>query len=422
MTHSDPSGPLVVAVRAAGRERGEPRAGLLLVLALLTAVGPLAIDMYVPGFPAMSASLHTSGSAVQLTLTAFLTGVVVGQLVIGPLSDGVGRRRPLIAGCVGFSLTALACALVPGIAALLVARFVQGVAGAAGMVLARAVILDRFRGHDVARYIALLGQIMSVAPVVAPILGSGITSAWSWRAVFLTLSVIGVLLATGVIVKVPETLPPERRHPGGLRGTFRAMGRLARHRAFLGNTLVLGFSSAALFAYISGSSFVFERVHHLSAGMYALVFAVNSAGQLAAGAVFSRMARHIRMNTLLTVSVAVATAGALAQVVITAVAGENIAASWATQFVIMSAFGAAVPAAITLGQNLGRTAPGAASALLGGLQFALGALASSLVGIFGETGSLPMASIMLGALILSALALVVLVRPWQSHGEVTAAR
>jgi DHA1 family bicyclomycin/chloramphenicol resistance-like MFS transporter len=128
------------------------------------------------------------------------------------------------------------------------------------------------------------------------------------------------------------------------------------------------------------------------------------------------------MNTLLTASVAVATAGALAQVVITAVAGENIAASWATQFVIMSAFGAAVPAAITLGQNLGRTAPGAASALLGGLQFALGALASSLVGLFGESGSLPMGSIMLGALILSVLALVVLVRPWKFQGEVTAAR
>jgi DHA1 family bicyclomycin/chloramphenicol resistance-like MFS transporter len=261
-----------------------------------------------------------------------------------------------------------------------------------------------------------------VAPVVAPIIGSGITSAWSWRAVFLTLGVIGVLLAAGVILKVPETLPPERRHPGGLHGTFRAMGRLARHRAFLGNTLVLGFSSAALFAYISGSSFVFERVHHLSAGMYALVFAVNSAGQLAAGAVFSRLARRIRMNTLLTVSVAVATAGALAQVVITAVAGENLTASWGTQFVIMSAFGASVPAAITLGQNLGRTTPGAASALLGGLQFALGALASSLVGLFGEAGSLPMGSIMLGALILSALALVVLVRPWQFQGEVTAAR
>jgi DHA1 family bicyclomycin/chloramphenicol resistance-like MFS transporter len=393
---------------------------LLLVLGLLTAAGPLAIDMYVPGFPAMSASLRTGGPAVQLTLTAFLAGVVVGQLVIGPLSDGLGRRRPLIAGCVGFALTALPCAFAPGIGELVAARFVQGVAGAAGMVLARAVILDRFHGHDVARYIALLGQILCVAPVVAPIIGGGIMSAWSWRAVFLALCVIGVLLTVGVVVKVPETLPPQRRHSGGLPGTFRAMGRLLRHRAFLGHVLILGLSSAALFAYISGSSFVFERIHGLSAGMYSMVFAVNSVGQLAAGAAFSRLARRIPMNTLLTVSVALATTGALAQVLATATVGENLAASWVTQFVAVSAFGTTVPAAITLGQHLGRSAPGAASALLGGLQFLFGALASSLVGLFGETSSLPMGWIMLLALALCACALVALVRPWQGHGEVSA--
>jgi Bcr/CflA subfamily drug resistance transporter len=429
MTHSDEPGSLTMDARGAEHDASSPpqhqsgsRAGLLLVLGLLTAAGPLAIDMYVPGFPEMSASLHTGGSAVQLTLTAFLAGVVVGQLVIGPLSDGLGRRRLLIAGCLGFALTALACMFAPGIEALLVARFVQGVAGAAGMVLARAVILDRFHGHDVARYMALLGQILCVAPVVAPIIGGGIMSAWSWRDVFLALCVTGVLLAVGVIVKVPESLPPHRRHRGSLPGTFRATGRLMRHRAFVGQVLVLGLSSAALFVYISGSSFVFERIHGFSAGMYSMVFAVNSAGQLAASAVFSRLAHRIRMNTLLTASVALATAGALAQVVITATAGENLAASWITQFVTVSAFGITVPAAITLGQHLGRSAPGAASALLGGLQFLFGALASCLVGLFAETSSLPMAWIMLTALALCALALLTLVRPWQGHGEVNAHR
>ncbi|MCD7440808.1 multidrug effflux MFS transporter [Streptomyces lincolnensis] len=429
MKHSDQPGPLTADPRAAEHARpsappgpGGSRAGLLLVLGLLTAAGPLAIDMYVPGFPAMGASLHTGGSAVQLTLTAFLAGVVVGQLVIGPLSDGLGRRRPLVAGCLGFALAALACALAPGVEALVAARFVQGVAGAAGMVLARAVILDRFHGHDVARYIALLGQILCVAPVVAPVIGGGIMAVSSWRAVFLALCVIGVLLAVGVIVGVPESLPPRRRHRGGLPGTFRAMGHLVRHRAFLGHTLVLGLSSAALFAYISGSSFVFERIHGLSAGMYAVVFAVNSAGQLAAGTVFSRLAHRVRMNTLLTCSVALATGGALAQVLLTATVGESLTAAWITQFVTVAAFGTTVPAAITLGQHLGRTAPGAASALLGGLQFLCGALASSLVGLFGQASSLPMGLIMLGALVLCALALLTLVRPWQGHGEVTSHR
>jgi DHA1 family bicyclomycin/chloramphenicol resistance-like MFS transporter len=374
--------------------------------------------MYVPGFPAMSASLHTDSTAVQLTLTAFLVGVVVGQLVIGPLSDAVGRRRPLVAGCVGFAVTALVCAFVPDIGGLLVTRFVQGVAAAGGMVLARAVITDRFHGHDVPRYIGLLSQILCVAPIVAPVIGGGILAAWSWRAVFLTLCAVGVLLTVGVITWVPETLPPQRRHGGGLTGTLRAMGSLARHRAFLGNTLVLGFSSAALFAYIGGSSFVFERIHSLSPGMYSIVFAVNAVGQLLAGAAFSRLARRVRINTLLTVSVAVAAAGALAQVLLTVGEGENLAASWITQFVIISAFGTVVPATIALGQTLGRTAPGAASALLGGLQFLFGALASSLVGLFGETSSLPMGLIMLIALALAVLCLVVLVRPGEGHGEI----
>ncbi|WP_405561271.1 multidrug effflux MFS transporter [Streptomyces canus] len=422
MTHSDKTGRLSAERTAAARAPvdSDGRRGLLLVLALLTAVGPLAIDMYVPGLPAMSASLHAGGSGVQLTLTAFLAGVVVGQLAIGPLSDVVGRRRPLIAGTVAFAATGLACAFSTGIDVLVVTRFVQGVAAAVGLVLARAVITDRFHGHDVPRYIALLGQILCVAPVIAPAIGGGIMSVWSWRAVFLTLCVFGLLLTVGVIAKVPETLPPQLRHRGGLIGSLRSMGRLAVHRPFLGNALVLGLSSAALFAYISGSSFVFERIHGLSAGMYAVIFAVNSVGQLLAGTVFSRLARRVRMNTLLTVSVVAATAGALAQVVFTALTGESLAASWITQFVTVSAFGICVPATIALGQSLGRTAPGAASALLGGLQFLFGALASCLVGLFGENSSLPMCLIMLIALALAALCLVGLVRPWDGHGEVGA--
>ncbi|MFI8890410.1 multidrug effflux MFS transporter [Streptomyces paradoxus] len=407
MTHSD----------ASAGHRGK---GLLPTLALLTAVGPLAIDMYVPGFPAMSASLHAGASAVQLTLTAFLAGVVVGQLAIGPLSDVVGRRRPLVAGSVAFAVTALLCALSTDIGELVVIRFVQGAAAAAGMVLARAVITDRFQGHDVPRHIALLGQILCVAPVVAPVVGGGIISAWSWRAVFLTLCVLGLLLAVGVIVWVPETLAPRLRHRAGPAGTFRSMGRLARHRPFLGNTLVLGLSSAALFAYISGSSFVFEHIHGLSTSTYAGVFAVNSVGQLLAGTAFSRLARRVRVNTLLTVSVVAAVAGAFAQVLFTALAGENLAASWVTQLVTVSAFGMSVPAAMSLGQNLGRAAPGAASALLGGLQFLFGAVATCLVGVFGEASSLPMGLIMLVALALAALCLVTLVRPWDGHGEVVA--
>jgi DHA1 family bicyclomycin/chloramphenicol resistance-like MFS transporter len=195
------SHPLAVP-QPVGRERG-----LLAVLACLTAVGPLAIDMYIPGFPAMSRTLHTTSSAIQPTLTAFLAGVVVGQIVIGPVSDSLGRRGLLIGGCAGFALVALACAFAPGIGTLIAARFLLGFAAAAGIVLARAVITDRFHGPEVPRHFALLSQIMSVAPVAAPVTGGAILSVSSWRVVFGALCLAGILLLVAVLVKVPESLP-----------------------------------------------------------------------------------------------------------------------------------------------------------------------------------------------------------------------
>ncbi|MFJ6466453.1 multidrug effflux MFS transporter [Streptomyces sp. NPDC091387] len=393
---------------------------LVAVLGALTAVAPLATDMYVPGFPSMGAALHASSSAVQLTLTAFLAGLVVGQLLIGPMSDGWGRRRLLLSGVAGFILFSLLCAVAPNVELLTAARFLQGVAGAAGMVLARAVITDCFRGADVPRYFALLSQVIGIAPIAAPVIGGAVLSFSTWRTVFLVLAVIGALLLAAVLRKVPETLPPERRHSGGLAGTLRTMGTLLTHRAFMGYVLVLGFTSAALFAYISGSSFVFENVHGVSATVYSLIFASNAVGMLIAGATFARLSRRVRMNTLLTAGLMVSGAGAVALLVVPALAGTTLAATWICLFFTMAGIGLVFPATMSIGQTLGRVAPGAASALLGGLQFLFGALASPLVGVFGEDTATPMAVIVLTALALAGLALILLARPWLSHGEITA--
>lgn len=395
-----------------------PRAvGLVAVLGALTAVAPLATDMYVPGFPAMGDSLGASSSAVQLTMTAFLAGLVVGQLLIGPLSDSLGRRRPLMSGAAGFVFFSLACALAPNIGVLTGARFLQGVAGAAGMVLARAVLTDRFQGAELPRHFAVLSQIMGVAPIAAPVLGGAILSVSGWRAVFAVLTLMGGLLLLAVLRKVPESLPPERRHGGGVASTFRAMGALLGRRTFMGYVLVLALVSAALFTYISGSSFVFENLHGVSSTTYSLIFATNAVGMLIAGAVFSRLAGRVRLNTLLTAGVGVAALGALAQVLLVVTVGETLAGTWATLFVTVGGIGLVFPASMSIGQTLGRGAPGAASALLGGLQFLCGALASPLVGLFGEGSSLPMALIMLTAVASAGLALVGLARPWQGRGE-----
>ncbi|MEU8627993.1 multidrug effflux MFS transporter [Streptomyces sp. NPDC048669] len=393
---------------------------LVAVLGALTAVAPLATDMYVPGFPSMGAALHANSSAVQLTLTAFLAGLVVGQLLIGPMSDGWGRRRLLLSGVAGFILFSLLCAVAPNVELLTAARFLQGVAGAAGMVLARAVITDCFRGADVPRYFALLSQIIGIAPIAAPVIGGAVLSFSTWRTVFLVLAVIGALLLAAVLRKVPETLPPERRHSGGLAGSLRTMGTLLTHRAFMGYVLVLGFTSAALFAYISGSSFVFENVHGVSATVYSLIFASNAVGMLIAGVTFARLSRRVRMNTLLIAGLTVSGTGAVALLVVPALAGETLAATWICLFVTMAGIGLVFPATMSIGQTLGRVAPGAASALLGGLQFLFGALAAPLVGVFGEDSSTPMAVIVLTALALAGLALILLARPWLSHGEVAA--
>lgn len=394
------------------------RIGLLIaVLGALTAVAPLAIDMYIPGFPQMGTSLHASDSAVQLSMTAFLAGLVVGQVVIGPLSDGLGRRRLLISGTALFAVLSLICAVAPTVETLIGARFLQGVAAAAGMVLARAVITDWFHGPDLPRYFSLLSLILGVAPVAAPVLGGAILSISTWRAIFVVLTVVGVLLVLAVLAKVPESLPLARRRTGGLGGNFKAMGHLLGRRPFLGYTLTLSFSAAALFTYIAGSSFVFENLYDVSATQYSLIFASNAAGTLLSGVAFGALSRQLLMNTLLTVGVAAAVFGIVAQAALLATVGGTLAGTWVCLFVTLVGIGLVFPAAMTLGQTVGRQAPGAASALLGGTQFLLGAIASPLVGVFGTRSAVPMAVIMLVALGCAALSLIVLVRPWQRHGE-----
>ncbi|WP_405665921.1 multidrug effflux MFS transporter [Streptomyces sp. NBC_01166] len=395
-------------------------AALIAVLGALTAVAPLATDMYVPGFPSMGDSLHASSSSVQLTMTAFLAGLVFGQLLFGPLSDSLGRRRLLISGAVGFTVFSVLCALAPNVQMLVGARFLQGLTGAAGMVLTRAVITDRFHGPDIPRYFAVLSQILGVAPVVAPVLGGVILAVSTWQAVFVVLAVIGIALLLSVLVAVPESLPVERRAAGGVAASFRAMGALLGNRAFMGYVCVLGFSGAALFAYISGSSFVFENLHGVSSTTYSLIFATNAVGMLLAGAVFARLSRRLPLNTLLVAGVGVAALGALARVLLVAGAGETLAGTWICLFMTMSGIGMVFPATMSLGQTLGRGAPGAASALMGGFQFTFGAIASPLVGLFGADSSLPMAFVMLIALAGAGLSLAVLARPWRGDGEVTA--
>ncbi|WP_246258273.1 multidrug effflux MFS transporter [Amycolatopsis anabasis] len=397
-----------------------PRTGtgrLVVVLGGLSAVSPFATDMYAPGFPQIVTSFGTTGTAVQLSLTACLVGLAVGQVVLGPVSDAMGRRRLLLAGSGMFTVLSLVCALAPSIAVFDVARLLQGISGGAGLVIGRAVVSDRFTGAQAARRLSTLSVIGMTAPVLAPVVGGFILGVGSWRLVFVALAVTGLLLLIAVWAWVPESLPAERRRSGGLRAVLAAMGGLLRRRELVGYLLVMGCGLAALFAYITGSPFVFQDGYGLSPSAYGLVFATNAVGTVVAGAIFGRLAGRVRLNSLLVIGVVITVASMSTQVILLAIGISTFPVTWACLFGLTFGFGLLLPASTTIILAVGGDAPGAASGLLGGAQFTLGAAAAPLPGVLGNTTALSMAVVVLGFGLLAAVALTTLARPWQGHGE-----
>lgn len=378
------------------------RTGILVTLALggLTATPPLAMDMYLPALPEVTGSLHAPAATVQFTLTACLAGMALGQLVIGPLSDRWGRRRPLLAGLVCYVVATALCALAPTAALLVAFRLVQGLAGAAGIVIARAVVRDLYDGAAMARFFSTLMLISGVAPVVAPLVGGQILRVTDWRGVFAVLTVVGTLLAALVWARLPETLPAAARHRGGGGAALRAMRHQLADRAFTGHLLVGGFAFAALFAYIAASPFVVQEIHGASAQTYSLLFGLNSVGLIAVGQLNGRVlvCRVGLHGVLLTGLVAVtAAAGALLLMSLGAFGETGLGAVAAALFVLMSAMGLVLPNAQTLALLRVERSAGSASALLGTSSFLIGAVTSPLVGIAGEDTAVPMAAVQLAA-------------------------
>lgn len=377
---------------------------LLLVLAGLSAASPLATDMYVPGLPEVARSLKTDSAGVQVSLTAFLAGVIVGQFVLGPLSDGVGRRPVLLGGTLLFAAFSVVCGFAPLAVVLDVARVGQGVAGAAGIVVARAVMTDLFRGVRLAKKIGALGAITALGPVVAPLLGGAVLAVASWRAVFFLLAFFGLALLAGVLRWVPESLPRPKRTSGGITGGLRSVGQVATRRTVLAPVLSLSFGGAAVFAYIAGTSFVFQDIYHQTAGVCSLVYGLNAVGNMAGSLAYGRLVSRWRAERLQTAAGAVALGGALLLLCVQATVGSGLWITWGCLFVSITAFGVFFPAVTTVAQSRGRDAPGATSALLGSGQFALGAAASPVVGLFGTRSPAPMAAVMTVSLGLAVMA------------------
>jgi MFS transporter, DHA1 family, multidrug resistance protein len=381
--------------------RGKDPVVLVAALGILSAVSPLATDMYLASMPAMARYFDTSASAVQLTLTAYMVGMAVGQFLLGPISDVLGRHRLMVAGNVLFLLSSVAVILVPTIEAVMALRILQGLSGAAGVVIARAIITDIASGRRAAKLFSVLAMITSLAPVVAPLLGGVIASVAPWQAVFWVLAGFGLLMLASTVFVVPETLPRAKRHRGGFAAVAANSWKVLRTPSFMAYALTFGFAFSALFSYISASAFVVQNVLGFSALGYSMVFAANAAGSIATAIINTRLVDRIDPGRILRAAIVamflVNTAG-LALVLAGITGWPTLLHLFASQACLGFIFGNAT----ALAQGRVPDRAGAGSAVLGLLQFVLGGIASPLTGIAGQHTAVPMA---LSMAVCSALAL-----------------
>ncbi|MEU1314374.1 multidrug effflux MFS transporter [Streptomyces tibetensis] len=411
---------------AAGTERPDRtphrRTGLLVTFLLgsLTAVPPLAMDMYLPSLPEVTRSLHAPAATVQLTLTACLAGMALGQLVVGPMSDRWGRRRPLLAGLAVFVVATVLCALAPTVETLVALRLAQGLAGAAAIVIARAVVRDLYDGMAMARFFSTLMLISGVAPIVAPLIGGQVLRVTDWRGVFVVLTAIGVLIGVLVWTRLPETLEPAERHGGGVGEALRAMRGLLADRAFAGYMLTGGFAFAALFAYISASPFVIQEIYGASPQTFSLLFGVNSVGLVLVGQINGKiLVGRVSLDRVLGIGLTIVITAATALLLMSlGVFGEvGLVPVAAALFVLMSAMGITLPNTQALALMRTKHAAGSASALLGTSSFLIGAVASPLVGVAGEDTALPMAVVQLAAALVALACFMGMCRPWKQESS-----
>jgi DHA1 family bicyclomycin/chloramphenicol resistance-like MFS transporter len=406
-----PTGPAAPAASApTAAPTGRRYLQLVLVLGALIALGPLTIDMYLPAFPALSAELGASDSATQLTLTGMLAGLAFGQLLIGPLSDALGRRRPLIAGLLTHAVASVLAALAPTIYVLASVRVLQGFAGAAISVVAMATVRDLFSGYAVARLMSRLMLVIGLAPILAPSIGGVILEWTSWRGIFVVLAGAAVLLTFVALLGLRESLPVERRRPLNLANTLRTYRSLLGDSSFMALVLIGGLMMSAMFAYVAGSSFVLQDGYGLDELSFGLVFGANAAGLTIFSQLNPVLIRRWGVVNVLSGAMVVGLVAATALVVAGLTGAGGLFGVLVPLGVVVASVGLSLPNTPALALTRHGEAAGTAAAMLGAVQFGIGALVAPMVGMFGSTSAAPMGAIMVGVTALATLLMFGVVR------------
>lgn len=384
-------------------------------MGMLAAIAPLSTDMYLPGLPAMMADFAVSPSMIQLTLTASMAGMAAGQIISGPVSDKKGRRRPLFLGMAIFSLSSLACILSHTIYWLLLFRFIQGFSGGAGIVIARAIARDLCCGTALTKLFSMLMLVNGLAPILAPVIGGQILRFSSWRGIFWLLVSIGIVLAVCAWL-MPETLPQKRRLVSNAAGGLKQFASLFGDRYFMGHCIMQCFAFAAFFAYISGSSFVFQNVYHVSPQAFSLIFGLNGIGLMISGAVTGRLTGRIADWRMLRVVLWVALIGS-GLLLLGFLAGLPVYAIITILFFTVATLASMSTTSFSLAMQAQGKQAGSASALIGFFSMISGAVMAPVVGIAGSYTAIPMGLVMVFGEAGALLSFYFLIYPAHTHSQ-----
>jgi DHA1 family bicyclomycin/chloramphenicol resistance-like MFS transporter len=380
-----------------------------LLLAVFCALGPFTVDMYLSSFPEIMKFFGTNASMVQASLTSALLGLSLGQIIIGPLSDVHGRRKPLIFSMILFFISSVGCAISPNVKVFIVLRFLQGFSASAGLVIARAIVRDLYNGVELTKFFALLTTITSVTPLLSPLAGSAVISFTSWVGVFIVTGIVGIYLTILTVLTMKETLPIENRISSDFIELLRNYKTLLKDRKFMGYGLASGILFGGCFAYISGSPFIYQNIYGVSPQVFSILFALNGISLMLGAQLVKRLAERTTPHNIFLIGLFSSLISSLA-VLIVVISHGPLAALVISLFLFNAALGIVGPISFTLAIESQGHMAGSASALLGILPFLLGSITSPLVGMAGEYSAIPLGVIIFATSLLAVFFNVVLIK------------